>query len=255
MLGVVTATVNKQRAAPCIASWKQHAAASFPLVVVENGQNGDDYLGVVSAFRVGVQQLLREHDCDVVACFHDDLVILDKDWDQIVEGCLAKHPDIGLVSFDGFTAVGDDTLYRGPYNPDQLVRCPVADQGEAQPIVAPADFALIGRRGFWCGFTEAEVRTRASRRHSHPRPWAVIDDLGILDHFYDVALGCLARRGGWQVWCLPVRYRHLTGQTTLHDPGYVAWANEEIQGGDRGFWEAAHRIGYEAYKDVLPLRL
>ena len=253
-LGVVTATVNRARAAPCLESWRLHATEPFPLVIVDNG-GAEPYLGPVAAFRVGVEQLLREHPaCDVVACFHDDLVILDRWWDQAVLACFRDHPRVGLASFDGATALGDDALYHTPYNPDQLARRPVATP-QPQPIVAPADFCVIGRRAFWSGFHEAEWRTKQSRRKVYPRPWAIVDDLAIIDHFYDAALGCLARRGGWQVWYLPVRTRHLGGQTTVHDPGYVHWADEEIEGGDRGFWEAAHRIGYDTFKDVLPLRL
>jgi hypothetical protein len=263
MLGVVTATVNRERAEPCLASWRQHASGDYPLVVVDNGGE-QPYLGPVAAFRIGVDQMLSKHsDIDIIACFHDDLVILEDDWDTEVRGCFAEHIDVGLASFAGHLSLGDDDLYTraGGYHPDHLGRCGYVGNlvGEttvrtAQPIVVPRSFSLIARRMFWAGFWEAEARTRATRRKTFPRPWAFIDDLGIVDHFYDGALGCWARRGGWQVWYLPVRCRHLGGQTT-DDPEYQRWAEQEIEGGDRGFWEAAHRIGYETFKDELPLRL
>lgn len=266
MLGVVTATVNRERAEPCFASWVEHAAGSFAVVVVENG-GPEPYLGPVAAFRVGVEQLLKQHPaCEVIACFHDDLVIFDYDWDREVLACFERRPTVGLAGFAGSGALGTEALYQAPYDAEQLARRGYrsnasdaeafgARQLEPGPIVCPAAFSLIARRCFWNGFTEPEWRTKQSRRKVYPRPWAVVDDLGIVDHFYDGALACLARRGGWGVWYLPVRCRHLRGQTTDTDPGYRHWADEEIDGGDRGFWEAAHRIGYETFRDVLPLRL
>jgi hypothetical protein len=263
-LGVVTATVDRARAEPCLASWAQHAAGSYPLILVGHE---DVYIGPVAAMCLGVERMLREHpDCEVIACFHDDLVIFDHGWDREVLDCFAQHPAVGLVSFGGADALGDASLYQAPYHPDRLqvagYRSNTSDaeafgerQLEAGPIVSPASFALVGRRAFWAGFWEAEWRTRLSRRKLLPRPWTFLDERGIVDHFYAQGLGCLARRGGWGLWYLPIRCRHLRGLTTDQDPGYQAWANDEIEGGDRGIWEAAHRIGWEQFKDVLPLQL
>jgi hypothetical protein len=265
MVGVVTATVNRERAAPCFESWRVHAARSYPLVVVDNGSGETPYLGPVAAFRVGVERMFREEpSCDVIACFHDDLVILDHGWDRTIEECFTNYPDAGLVGFAGWAALGDDTLYHAPYDPEQLRAYDFHTNGagvvsrasvEGEAVVCVAAFSQVGRRQFWSGFTEPEARTGQTRRKTFPRPWAVVDDLKIVDHFYFGALGCLARRGGWQVRYLPVRYRHLGGETTDRDAGYHAWAADEIEGGDRGFWESAHRIGYDTFRDVLPLRL
>jgi len=254
VLAVVTATVDRERADPCLASWKQHAAGDYKLEVITNGGT-HDYLGPVAAFRIGVESALqRFSECDVIACFHDDLVILESNWDETIEHCFREHPEVGLASFGGCTILGDDMLYHAPYHPDLLEAGELVHGVQPQRIVVPVPYCLIGRRAFWSGFHEVEWRTRQTRRKRMPRPWAVIDDLGMVDHWYEGALACLARRGGWQVRYLPVRCRHLKGQTT-RDAGYQQWAAEEIEGGDRGFWEAAHRIGYDAFKDVLPLRL
>ena len=253
MIAVVTATVDHDRAEPCLQSWRVHATHAYPQVVIENRGM---FIGPVAAFRNGVEAAMKSQpECDLVACFHDDLVILEQGWDQIIEAAFAAHPEVGLASFSGYTSLGADNLYHAPYNPAQLEGTGLVSSPQAQTIVAPEAYCLIGRRVFWSGFYEAEWRTKETRRAKYPRPWAVLDDMGVVNHAYAAGLACLARRGGWQVRYLPVRCRHLAGQTTVRDPGYQAWAAQESEGGDRGFFEAAHRLVYEAFRDELPLRL
>ena len=69
------------------------------------------------------------------------------------------------------------------------------------------------------------------------------------------ALGCLAARYGWETWYLPIACTHYGGRTAVGDPGYPAWAPPQVEGGDQGFWAHAHRTGYDAFRDVLPLRV
>lgn len=260
-LGIVTATADRKRAAPCLASWKQQASTEIPMHVVENA-----YIGVVPAFRVGVEVFCKKYsEVDLIACFHDDLVIVEPGWDQKVVAAFDDFPQVGLAGFGGWKALGSDLLYAEPYDPLQLLPTQyISNLVDAEKwgtrslaverVVAASRFSQIGRRPFWNGFYEVEWRTRFSRRKTYPRPWETLDRAGILDHFYAGALGCVARRGGWQVLALPVRCRHLGGQTT-GETRYQEWAASECEGGDRGIWEAAHRGGYDTFKDCLPLRL
>jgi len=260
-LGIVTATANQHRAAPCFASWRQHASEPPPIHVVEN-----TYIGAVPAFRVGVEVMLKKHsDLDVICCFHDDLLIFEQGWDLRVLSCFDDFPQVGLAGFGGWKALGTDDLYQKDYDPLQLLPTEyISNTTDAEKwgsrshqverVVAVSRFSQIGRRAFYGGFYESEWRTKMSRRKTYPRPWEAINKAGIIDHFYAGALGCLARRGGWQVLALPVRCRHLGGQTS-GDASYQDWAAQEYDGGDRGIWEAAHRIGYDTFADVLPLRL
>lgn len=260
-LGIVTATANKKRAAPCLQSWQEHAFQEVPVHIVENA-----YLGLVPAFRVGMDVFLRTHgDVEVICCFHDDLVILEQGWDQRVLDTFADFQQVGLAGFGGWRSLGTDDLYETDYDPlhlrahDYISNRTDAERWGARShvverVVVASTFSQIGRKAFWTGFYEPEWRTRQSRRKLYPRPWDEIKQTGIVDHFYAGALGCLAHRGGWQVLSLPVRCRHLGGQTT-GETRYQQWAADEYDGGDRGIWEQAHRIGYETYKDQLPLRL
>jgi hypothetical protein len=262
-LGIVTATVDRKRAEPCLQSWQQHASEKLPVTVVVNDSG---YLGSVKAFHRGFDKHFKTYvDADVIACLHDDLVIFEQHWNEQVLDFFQEHPAAGLVGFGGWKALGQSDLYQRAYTPEQLEPLDfVSALTDAERlgarilaperVVAVAGFALLGRRAFWSGFTAAEWRTRQTRRKVFPRPWAVLDDLHFHHHFADAALGCLARRAGWEVWVLPVRGRHLGGQTTGH-VSYQQWAATQSDGGDRGLREAAYRLGYDKFKDVLPLRL
>lgn len=259
-LGIVTASADVKRAEPCLASWLQHAVTHPQITCVPNA-----YLGAVRAFARGVDEHLEKHpDSEVICCFHDDLVIFEQGWDQKVLDAFAD-PGVGLAGFGGWMAIGATDLYDAEYDPLALAgfgyRSNQTDaerhgtrSTDVEPVVAVSAFSQIGRRAFFSGFREEEWRTKLSRRKRFLRPWVQLDDWRMVDHFYAQALGCLARRHGWRVLSLPARCRHLGGHTT-NDLAYHEWADHEMDGGDRGIWEAAHRIGYEQFKDVLPLRL
>lgn len=268
MLGIVTATTNPQRAEPCLVSWQAHASAPVPVLIIANGGGVVPYLGTVRAFRRGIEQMrdLRP-EVDLIACLHDDVRIDEDGWDEAVERCFRRHPDAGLIGFGGAIGLGSDALYREPYDPMQLARIGYRSNtvdAEAhgarsllvEPVVCLDGFSQIGRAAFWDGLTEPEWRSALyQRRTHHVGPWRYLDECGFVHHFYDGALGCLARRLQWSVYYLPMRCQHLGGQTAVGDPGYQRWAEQQMDGGDRGFWEAAHRIGYDLFRDVLPLRL
>ena len=270
-LVVVTASTNFKRAQPCIESW-----GNLPVIVVLNGGttgygNGrntqyiwvesPNYLGTVPAFKAGVDYALEHTDADVVACLHADLEIHDPQWQQKVLDRFDRQPAVGLLGFGGAIGLGDSDIYQKPYAPVQLARIGFRSNlvdAEVHGVrsllperVACLDgFSQIGRRDFWQGIHRPETRPGREQR-----PWEVLTEIGVTHHCYDSLLGCIAARYGWETWYLPIRVRHWGGQTAVGDQGYQRWAAQQIEGGDHGFWEQAHKAGYEAFRDVLPLRV
>lgn len=252
---VVTATTNEERAARCIDSWGEQHRYS----ILNGGQYTQNYAGTVPAFRSGVDlALAADQHWDLIACLHDDLEILDPYWADRVSAYFATNPAMGLAGFGGAVGLGDEDLYHTPYRPEQLARKGFRSNmvdAEVHGIrsllserVACLDgFSQIGRREFW----EGKYPTGAQRA----RPWEYLEELGMVHHFYDSCLGCLAARYHWETWYLPIACKHYGGATAVGDPGYQQWATTQVSGGDHGFWEQAHRIGYEAFRDVLPLRV
>lgn len=272
-LAIVTATTDPYRAAACIKSWRTHAVTAPQILIVENGgATGAPYLGVVPAFRRGVDALLHT-DADVIACFHDDLEISERGWDVRVLDLFNRRPTCGLAGFGGATGLGSADLYQVPYAPEQLARLGfrsnlldaehhgVRGLVSAQ-VVCLDGFSQIGRRAFWLGqglspnLANARDPTVYGGLRQWPAPWTYLESLGVIHHFYDGMLGCLAKRYGWDTWYLPIACQHYGGRTAVGDAGYQRWADDTTHstGGDHAFWETAHKIGYEAFRDVLPLR-
>lgn len=270
---VVTASTNLDRARPCIESW-----GDVPIICVLNGGTpatagtipeqstliiSQEYLGVVPAFKVGMDFALKETEAEVIACLHDDLRIDDPLWAEKVLRRFDQQSAVGLLGFGGAVGLGDSDIYQKPYAPQQLARIGFRSNlvdAEvhgvrsllAERVACLDGFSQIGRRAFWEGGRYGQTKAEPDDLY---RPWKVLADLGFMHHFYDGALGCLAARYGWQTWYEPIRCHHLGGQTAVGDQGYQHWAETQTPGGDHGFWQTAHQIGYEAFTDVLPLRI
>lgn len=262
ILAVLTASTNPTRAKRCIESWRDTALNRN--LVVHVLINGAPYLGTVPAFRQGMQEILLMSGADVIACLHDDFEIEESRWDEKVLRHFERHPECGLAGFGGAVGLGTDDLYKAPYDPMQLARIGFRSNlidAEAHGLrsllperVACLDgFSQVGRRDFWEGF-QRQVDKRI-RYQVDDAPWTMLGKLGMVHHWYDGALGALAARYGWDTWYLPLRGKHHGGQTAVGDAGYGEWAKTQVEGGDQGFWQAAHRLGYDEFRDVLPLRV
>lgn len=243
-MAIVSVTTDPRRAEPCIESWLQTATTRWPIAIVEHGVVHNTPLASVQAFAEGVERALRfKPHADLIACFSERLVILEDGWDQIVSERFHRDPAVALVSFGGLSALDLDT--------DALVAVGIEKGAGAGLIAAPAGWCAIGRRSFWSGFAEEEVRTGFTRRKHFPRPWAVCLDAGLTEYGIGEALGCCARRRDWGVWYQPIRHRLVATPTAA----YERWAEEHFEGGDRGFSEIASRIIRHTFAAQLPLRL
>ena len=71
---------------------------------------------------------------------------------------------------------------------------------------------------------------------------------------YDAAMACLMAEKGWEVWMLPIPCHHAGGNTST-TPAYDAWLRSRGINGDAEVHEKAHRIIYERFRQILPLRV
>jgi hypothetical protein len=60
------------------------------------------------------------HPDDILCYIHDDVLLLEKGWDERVRRCFERHPNCGLAGFGGSTGLAGDEIYRVPY---ELHRC------------------------------------------------------------------------------------------------------------------------------------
>lgn len=272
-LCVVTATTNLDRAQDCLNSWgdvpvlvvcnggatPEPAALPANVQIAYLGMSGE-YFGTVPAFRIGTDLALKTSH-DIIANLHDDFRIDDPDWVKKVETHFKRFPACGLAGFGGAIGLGAEDIYQTPYDPMQLARVGFRSNlvdAEAHGIrsllperVACLDgFSQVGRREFW----EGQYPVSTSYNEVALPIWQQMEQLGVRHHLYDGLLGCYAKRLGWEVWYLPIAGKHFGGRTAVGDAGYQHWAHTQIEGGDGGFWQKSHEIGYDQFRDVLPIR-
>jgi hypothetical protein len=104
------------------------------------------------------------------------------------------------------------------------------------------------------GFSQI-LRLPQPEKYPEGNPFRYLADLGIVHHAYDVALGAMVHDAGGETWFLPIACHHAGGRTAVGDPGYSAWAKTKHPDGDQGLWLDAHRIVYDACRDVLPFHV
>lgn len=294
-LVVLTATANPVGCLPRLQRWLDQAALDYRLVVVVNGRAGNvpgcmtdyegpiavhghnGYLGVVPAFAAGMEFAFQlTPPPTVIACLHDDVEIDEDSWDDRVMDTFETYPACGLTGFGGGKGLGASNIYQVDYDPMHLARTSfVSNMREAEAhgrrlrwrherLACLDGFSQIGRVEYWrARAARSDLQSRGLLQGvPDPEPEVIADNLfqqmetlGIIHHAYDAALGCYAKRLGWEVWLTPVECHHLGGQTAVADQGYAAWADAktDTDHGDHVFWNQAHRLVYDEFKDVLPI--
>lgn len=241
-----------------------------------------EFKGVVPAYFMAMRWL-AEHGWAstprgelVWALIHDDVEVYDKDWAMQVLKLMNREWPTGrecaLLGFGGGLGVGETGMFTNHQEPHE---------GETD-AERHARAMTLARHDFRSNMRDAEAH---GRRTTKPQRVAVLDgfsligdpafllytwqlmaEAGIVHHAYDTLLGILANAAGKQVWLLPASCHHQGGQTAVANQEYQAWAREQVEGGDQGFWLAAHDAAWlmakecqeklaEAGKPFLPLHV
>lgn len=214
------ATRNWAGSAECVASWLATASEPYPEFRAEN-------MHVPAAF-----QYIYENTTEpIIALIHDDLRILEQDWDKrILEQF--DDPSVGLIGFGGGL---------GHFLP--------------QAYVEPFHIPNMIRREFLSNLVDAE---RHGRRFTGECDVAVLDGIAlfirrsVLDRWggwpvskpygyflYSEALCCEVRRQGLRIRVVGISCEHLGGKTIA-----LTQLTEN--------YEEAHRALWEDSRDVLP---
>ncbi len=275
-LAIVTATVDPLRARPCLESWDKLARYTYPFYVVWTDLAGlsekqrleqaraldfpgsttivAETPGTVPAFALGVEAAFAD-GAETVLCLHDDVEIQEQDWDRWL--AVQRHGPGGVradlwtprfAGFGGASQLGDPRIYKMDYDPMQLAR------GGFKSNLQDAEAhgrrtTSMERAVVFDGFSQ--LGTKEWFRDA----WKWLADSGMVHHAYDAALGCLAARAKVQGYILPVKCRHLGGQTAVGSAAYNEWAKTQHPDGDQELWRRAHRIVYDSFRDQLPLQV
>lgn len=269
-LAVLTASIDPEKTRSYWSSWREMQVGEVDYYCVWNAPDSkfdmehpepapfivypyEGIAGVVPAFHYGLAQIdylraLGAGEYDVIALFHDDLKIYEKGWDRVITDWFKSVPNCGLAGFGGARGLGSADIYTVPYSPFQLAR---VDFG-SNLRDAEAHGRRIGRPEKSIAF---DGFCQIGRPNNLLKWMSEIYNAGVIHHFYDGFLGALAYRDGWEAYTLPVSCLHAGGQTAVGNGDYQKWANSRVEGGDQGFWDAAHKIGYEYLRGILPLRV
>lgn len=197
----------------------------------------DEPLGSARAFNRG----LAEAPGDVVALLHNDLMVRQPGWDATLLAWFHHHPDAGVVGFHGARGLGAAGIYRTPYRLEQLARWDTMsnlEDAEAHGArrTTPARVAVVDGMAI-CA------------RRADLVEWGGLDESLGPHHMYDNDICLTALAAGRVNYMLPIRARHLSGQTA-NFPRY----QESVAhlGGDAGVHRTAHERFYEKWRGRLP---
>jgi Glycosyltransferase like family len=193
--------------------------------------------------------LADKSEDDTYAFLHDDVEIIQAPWPGLVTAFFQHHPKCGMVGFGGALGLGTGDMYKRPYNLLQLARLSyISNMKEAElhgsRVIVPTQVSVLD------GFCQIIRRTA----YEDVGGWQAVLDMGIEFHAYDTAMACLLAEKGWEVWMLPIPCHHAGGRTSC-SPEYDAWLRSRGINGDGEVHAKAHRIIYDRFRTVLPLRV
>ncbi len=231
-------TGNAQEA---IKTW--HETSGIIALVDETIEGeGAGYLQKVQKFYQG-----QGSGADVIAYFHSDLFIHEKNWDLRVLHEFSD-PNVMLVSFFGAKELGRPHIYKAEY-----------------------DFRQLARGGCYSNMRDW---FNHGQRCTGEMDVAMIDSFSLI-----VRRSFLDEIGGWPMQCPPshgsdmwlcmMAARHkkkvrLVGVDCTHNSGgvrgdgsfdYAAWAASTKWGSDAAMHQWWHSYLYEEFRDVLPIKV
>lgn len=197
-----------------------------------------DPVGTTRAFDIGV----RASNGDIVAMLHNDLFILEKEWDLKIQIFFYNKKDyVGVCGFVGGKRLGDTLIYKIPYELNQLARFDVySSQDDAKLHGQPTDSVV-------------EVSVLDGMALIIKKD--VYIEIGGLDkkyihHMYDNDLCISAHYAGLRNYVLPILCHHRGGMTACGDK-YGHWA--EQYDGDEAIHRASHLYFYKKWDKKLPV--
>jgi len=191
------------------------------------------------------QEALEMTKSDVLIYAHDDLEIMDGDWNTKVMEQFLLYKDCVAVGLGGATGLGNKDLYRKPFNIWNMARKGYAsNQKDAE--VHGERFTGVRRVAVLDAFFMA-IRTDFLRGVGG---WPV-DRL--THHCLDLWLACEAARAGNSTFIVGIECHHHGGRSST-SPGYrnARW----IQGGTlESEHILPHQWIFDSYRDVLPIEV
>jgi hypothetical protein len=215
----------------------------------------DDNLGVTGS----LQWCYERTTAPVIAFLHSDTEIFEQGWDSRVLKEF-DDPAVGVVGFGGAVQLGEDDIYKKPYEMHQLRRIGYmsntndaethGSRFEGECDVATLDgFALIVRRELLDRWAIIGHGSRFASTQLFGWP---VQQMPF--HNYDNALCIEAARQKYRVRLVGVRCHHHGGRTTV-TTAYDEWSRRVLGKPDSEVHADSHRVLYEMGRGILPIRV
>lgn len=201
-------------------------------------------IGVYPTF----QQGMKSTSGDIVAFFHSDLIVWEKEWDKRVIQQFELTPPLGLLGFIGSNEI-DSNGGRGGGTTSQFMGKTLVDD------FLKNDESGIHTHDFQSHSWSGSPASAHGKTNSGYTRGAVVDGcamilrrsawdaIGVkadfpLHHFYDRLISCQMLEKGYHVGILGIACDHISGQTVNQEPAYDGIARE---------WCEAHGLGMEGH--------
>lgn len=228
-----------------VTTWEDTRSKPWPIVIdaVTTGEKAGFLTKCDEAWQQNKERSGAINDATVIGYLHSDLFILEHGWDERV---LAEFDDpaVAVVGFVGARRLGTDDLGKVPYDLRQLAR------GEVISNLSDWEVHGENERGS-CAVGVVDSCAVFVRRAFLERlgGWPVARYPNNA-HCSDLWVCCAAHRDGFSVNMVGVACTHRSG-----GKGEVGSKWLEEHGGDSAHHRAAHRLLYEEFAGILPIRV
>lgn len=185
------------------------------------------------------------YDYDLFAFIHDDVEMFETWSTRVYEQF--EDPEVGVVGFGGAKMHGDPDIYKKPYRLQQLGRFDYySNVSDAETHGTRFDGDMDG--AVLDGFSLV-VRRDLLQKMGGWKP-----ELWPPHHCYDYRVCLEAHRHDYKVRLVGVECHHHGGRTAT-TPRYHKWADATKWESDVNMHKMGHRMLYDEYRDVLPVRV
>lgn len=242
----------------------ENTAKIDEIIIVDNGSETDllSYEGmqsvdsrILNALRIikneknvgvrdAINQIWKATDCEYIFLTHNDVLILEHDWDTKVRTIFENLPETGIVGCYGSKMLGTADIYKTPYRLNQLAR-------GGNVSGSSMDKSVHGFRGMATPYENVATFDGFAmivKKEIFDKICGLSTDILEIHHMYDQYICTESLKLGYENIVIPLNFFHKGGQTDTSQD----WSKETGKSKQQ-VHEDAHPKFYNHYKGVLPI--
>lgn len=190
------------------------------------------------------QEALETSESNILVYAHDDVLILDPEWLSKIDAVFIGE-DVAAVGLGGATGLGNDDLYRKPFNIWNMARsgyCSNQEDAETHGDRFPGFKRVAVLDAFFMAVRRDFLLSIGGWPVQH-----------LTHHCLDLWLACEAARHSKKLWMAGIKCNHYGGGSSIKQSYQQAkW----LQGGNTDMDHLIpHTWLHKNYRDVLPIKV